>query len=51
MVDGFTKLRGLAETPEHVVPGHDPLVMSRYPCPKPELDGIVVRLDQGRGRA
>ena len=34
MVDGFTKLRGLAETPAHVIPGHDPLVMSRYPCPK-----------------
>ena len=48
MVDGFTKLRGLAETPAHVIPGHDPLVMSRYPCPKPELEGIVVRLDQGR---
>lgn len=48
MVDGFAKLRGLAETPEHVIPGHDPLVMKRYPCPEPELEGIAVRLDRGR---
>lgn len=48
MVDGFGKLRGLAETPEHIIPGHDPLVMSRYPCPDPKLEGIAVRLDQGR---
>ena len=26
-------------------PGHDPLVMRRYPPAKPELEGIVVRLD------
>ena len=25
--------------------GHDPEVMRRYPPPKPELEGIVVRLD------
>ncbi len=49
MVDGFEKLRGLAETPEHVIPGHDPLVMSRYPCPQPGLEEIAVRLDRGRG--
>ena len=48
MVDGFEKLKGLAETPEHVIPGHDPLVMQRYPCPSPELEGIAVRLDRGR---
>ena len=27
------------------IPGHDPLVMRRYPPPKPELEGLVVRLD------
>ena len=48
MVDGFAKLRSLAESPEHVIPGHDPLVMRRYPSPKPALDGIAVRLDQGQ---
>ncbi|MGH7042261.1 MAG: N-acyl homoserine lactonase family protein [Acetobacteraceae bacterium] len=45
MLEGFDKLRAAAPTPAHIVPGHDPLVMRRYPAPKPELEGIVVRLD------
>jgi hypothetical protein len=27
------------------VPGHDPLVMSRYPAASGDLEGIAVRLD------
>ena len=27
---------------EHIVPGHDPEVMRRYPAPSPALEGIVV---------
>jgi glyoxylase-like metal-dependent hydrolase (beta-lactamase superfamily II) len=45
MMEGFDKLRAAAPTPAHIVPGHDPEVMRRYPAPKPELEGIVVRLD------
>jgi glyoxylase-like metal-dependent hydrolase (beta-lactamase superfamily II) len=45
MADGWRKLRTLAAGPQHVVPGHDPLVMQRYRAPSPELEGIVVRLD------
>ena len=45
MVRGYEIMRGLAESPAHVIPGHDPKVMERYPAPKPDLDGIVVRLD------
>jgi len=45
MVDGYAKLRALAESPEHVIPGHDPLVTARYPAPSEELEGIAVRLD------
>ncbi len=45
MLEGFRRLVSLAPTPEHVVPGHDPQVMQRYPAPAPALDGIVVRLD------
>ena len=45
MIEGFGKLRALADSPQHIIPGHDPLVMKRYPAPKPELEGIVVRLD------
>jgi len=45
MVDGYAKLRRLAESPAHIIPGHDPLVMQRYPAPSKALEGIAVRLD------
>jgi hypothetical protein len=35
----------LAQSPQHIIPGHDPLVMQRYPAPSKDLAGIVVRLD------
>ena len=46
MLEGFDKLRAAAPTPLHIVPGHDPKVMQRYPAPSAELAGIVVRLDE-----
>jgi glyoxylase-like metal-dependent hydrolase (beta-lactamase superfamily II) len=45
MLDGHRTLRELASSPHHVIPGHDPLVMQRYPAPRPDLQGIAVRLD------
>jgi glyoxylase-like metal-dependent hydrolase (beta-lactamase superfamily II) len=45
MIDGYGKLAKLAASPQHVIPGHDPLVMQRYPAPSRELEGIVARLD------
>jgi glyoxylase-like metal-dependent hydrolase (beta-lactamase superfamily II) len=45
MLEGYNKLYALADSPDHIVPGHDPLVMKYYPAVKPELEGIVVRLD------
>jgi glyoxylase-like metal-dependent hydrolase (beta-lactamase superfamily II) len=45
MIDGWRRLRALASAPQHVVPGHDPLVVQRYRAPRAELEGIVVRLD------
>jgi len=45
MVEGYRRMRGLAEWPTHVIPGHDPLVMDRYPAASQGLDGIAVRLD------
>ena len=45
MVAGYERLRSLAASPEHIIPGHDPLVMQRYPAPSKALQGIVVRLD------
>ncbi len=46
MVEGYRRLRELADSPELVVPGHDPLVMRRYPAPGAALEGIAVRLDR-----
>jgi glyoxylase-like metal-dependent hydrolase (beta-lactamase superfamily II) len=43
--EGYETLKRLASSPTHIVPGHDPLVLARYPAPRPELEGIVVRLD------
>ena len=45
MMEGWGKLLALADSAAHVIPGHDPLVLERYPAPSKELQGIVVRLD------
>jgi glyoxylase-like metal-dependent hydrolase (beta-lactamase superfamily II) len=45
MVEGYARLRELAESPAHIIPGHDPLVLARYPAPAPALEGVVARLD------
>lgn len=49
MVQGYAAMRGLAESPKHIIPGHDPLVMARYPAPRDALAGAVVRLDVAPG--
>jgi glyoxylase-like metal-dependent hydrolase (beta-lactamase superfamily II) len=45
MVEGYRRLRELADSPAHIIPGHDPLVLERYPAPSRDMEGIVVRLD------
>jgi len=45
MIEGYDKLRQLADSPQHIIPGHDPLVLARYPAPSQALQGIVARLD------
>ena len=45
MLEAFDTLRAHAASAEPIVPGHDPLVMRRYPPPSAELEGIAVRLD------
>ena len=45
MHEGFEALLAAAPTRSHIVPGHDPLVMQRYPSASEGLEGIVVRLD------
>ncbi len=45
MVDGYEILKRLADSGEHIIPGHDPQVMKRYPAPSAQLEGIAVCLD------
>jgi len=45
MVEGYRRLSALADSPAHIIPGHDPLVLERYPAPSPGMEGIVARLD------
>jgi glyoxylase-like metal-dependent hydrolase (beta-lactamase superfamily II) len=45
VLEGYRRVYALASSPGHVIPGHDPLVMTRYPAPSPDLQGWVVRLD------
>ena len=42
---GWQTVSRLADSPDHVIPGHDPRVRSIYPAARPGLEGTAVRLD------
>jgi glyoxylase-like metal-dependent hydrolase (beta-lactamase superfamily II) len=44
MMEGWATCRRLADSEQHIVPGHDPLVTARYPAPAAELEGLAVLL-------
>jgi glyoxylase-like metal-dependent hydrolase (beta-lactamase superfamily II) len=44
VLQGYRRMREIASSPQHIVPGHDPLVMQRYPA-QTGLEGWAVRLD------
>jgi glyoxylase-like metal-dependent hydrolase (beta-lactamase superfamily II) len=44
MLDGFKTARALASSPDHVIPGHDPQVLERYPRSRSGL-AHAVRVD------
>ena len=44
MLEGYRRLRQLAEDDAHIVPGHDPDVLARYPAPDTAMEGIVAAL-------
>jgi len=44
-LDTFRSLLKLAGDVDHIVPGHDPLVMERYPPAEEGMKGVVARLD------
>jgi glyoxylase-like metal-dependent hydrolase (beta-lactamase superfamily II) len=45
LLEGYKTLRRLASSNAHVVPGHDPLVLARYPAASPDTEGWIARLD------
>lgn len=45
MLEGYRILDSLADSHDHVIPGHDPDVLTFYPAAKSGLEGWVARLD------
>jgi glyoxylase-like metal-dependent hydrolase (beta-lactamase superfamily II) len=45
MVDGYETMRRLASTNAHIIPGHDPLVMAKYPPFSKATAGEIAKLD------
>lgn len=46
VLEGYAKVERLASSPDHVVPGHDPLVAGLYPQHSSAMGEWIVRLDQ-----
>ena len=45
MLRGFDTIRLLADSPTHIIPGHDPLVMDLFPAPSSNSEDLIRRLD------
>jgi glyoxylase-like metal-dependent hydrolase (beta-lactamase superfamily II) len=45
VLEGYTTIKRLADSKDHIIPGHDPRVADIYPAAGPSLDRWVVRLD------
>jgi hypothetical protein len=43
-IEGFAKVEKLADGPTHIIPGHDPAVLTRFPPLRGNID--IVRVDQ-----
>ena len=48
VLDGYARMETLAASPRHIVPGHDPLVLQRYPALNSQTQGVVHRVDLPR---
>jgi len=46
MIEGYGRMRDLADSAQHIIPGHDPAVMTRYPAASAQSAGVCVRLDR-----
>jgi hypothetical protein len=45
VLEGYRTLRKLASSDKHIIPGHDPLVLARYPAASAATEGWIARLD------
>jgi glyoxylase-like metal-dependent hydrolase (beta-lactamase superfamily II) len=45
VLEGYEKLKRLSTSKNHLIPGHDPLVLERYPAARAGLEGWIARLD------
>ncbi len=45
LIEGYGTLYRLASSKAHVIPGHDPLVLARYPAASDSTEGWIARLD------
>jgi glyoxylase-like metal-dependent hydrolase (beta-lactamase superfamily II) len=45
MLEGYRRVHALADSEAHIIPGHDPAVLTRFPAARPGLEDWVVRLD------
>jgi glyoxylase-like metal-dependent hydrolase (beta-lactamase superfamily II) len=48
VLKGYSRMEGLAGSRRRVVPGHDPLVVQRYPALGTQMQGMVHRVDVAR---
>lgn len=51
LMASYEKFEALADSEDHVIPGHDPMVRSLYPALSPETGDEVVRLDLAPARS
>lgn len=45
MLEGYATLRRLADSDDHIIPGHDPLVLQYYPAFNADTQGWIARVD------
>lgn len=47
MLSGYVRLEEAASSPEHIIPGHDPQVMARYPALQNDPDTVSLHVCPG----
>ena len=51
MIEGYARVRELSDSPVHIIPGHDPAVLSLYPAAFDDTEGWIARVDLPPGSA